>query len=112
MIKKPTTIKGKHCSNSRKIAKYPIGQWSMKYSGTCVTRPPLLPEKSGLIRQVVFSDRFKIHVKYSPVSNQSGLWSQGGLFQTGGLLHRFRCTTSQSVWCSHSSHCSSINQRL
>ena len=30
-----------------------------EYSGAYVIRPPLLPDKSGPIRQVVFSDRFK-----------------------------------------------------
>ena len=56
------------------------------YSEMCVIRPPLLPGKSGLIRDS------QIHVKYSPVLNQSGFWSQGGLsrevvFNTGFNVH-------------------------
>ena len=35
------------------------GQYAyvINYSETCVIRPPLLPNKSGLMRQVVFPDR-------------------------------------------------------
>ena len=38
-----------------------------------------------------FSRQVQIHVKYSPVSNQSGLWSHGGLsrqvvFNTGSTV--------------------------